>query len=219
MDQRRLHRYERSPQAMELLIVDDHPLYAHALCDGIRALDTGISTHVALDYHSAIAALKTRTFNFVIADLSIPGIDSVLWPCDLQSQFGIPVAIVSATDSPEVVKQIRARGLAGFIYKRTPIYELFPNLILVLSGVRVFPVARSRSNRAAVRKMKLTKRETLVMQLVADGGQNKTIARQLSVDVSTVKSHLQNVYQKLQVNSRAGAVASARRHGLLDDGM
>jgi DNA-binding CsgD family transcriptional regulator len=64
-------------------------------------------------------------------------------------------------------------------------------------------------------ELDLTKRELEVLQLIADGEANREIAQQLFIGEETVKSHLRNIFAKLQARSRAHAVAIALRHGLI----
>jgi two-component system nitrate/nitrite response regulator NarL len=63
--------------------------------------------------------------------------------------------------------------------------------------------------------VRLTRRELEVLQLAADGFSSPMIARELFVAVATVKTHLGNIYDKLQVRDRAAAVAKAMRLGLI----
>ena len=62
----------------------------------------------------------------------------------------------------------------------------------------------------------LTPREQQVLKLVADGCSAPEMAKRLQVSHGTVKSHLQNLYQRLGVSDRAAAVAEAMRRGLLE---
>ena len=70
--------------------------------------------------------------------------------------------------------------------------------------------------RGADEETKLTAREQEVLRLVADGQSAPDIATQLYIEASTVKSHLQNIYEKLGVSERAAAVAEGMRRGLLE---
>ena len=62
----------------------------------------------------------------------------------------------------------------------------------------------------------MSKRELEVMQLIAAGDSNAEIARALHISVGTVKNHAKNIYSKLNVHSRAQAIARARELGLID---
>jgi DNA-binding NarL/FixJ family response regulator len=64
-------------------------------------------------------------------------------------------------------------------------------------------------------ELDLTKRELEVLQRIADGEPNREIAQQLHVSEETVKSHMRNIFARLQARSRAHAVAIALRHGLI----
>lgn len=62
--------------------------------------------------------------------------------------------------------------------------------------------------------MALTARETEVLRLLAEGLRDKTIAERLEIGFSTVRTHLESIYEKLGVEGRSGAVAWACQHGL-----
>ena len=70
---------------------------------------------------------------------------------------------------------------------------------------------------ATAAEIALTAREREILGLVAQGYSSPEIGRQLFVSVATVKSHLAHLYEKLGVSNRAGAVAQALRHGLVDE--
>jgi DNA-binding CsgD family transcriptional regulator len=72
------------------------------------------------------------------------------------------------------------------------------------------PPARFEKNDRAISALGLSKREVQVLELLAQGGSNDDIAQRLSVSTSTVKTHLVNVYQKMQVSRRTQAVQKAR---------
>jgi DNA-binding CsgD family transcriptional regulator len=72
------------------------------------------------------------------------------------------------------------------------------------------PPASFEKNDRAISVLGLSKREVQVLELLAQGGSNDDIAQRLSVSTSTVKTHLVNVYQKMQVSRRTQAVQKAR---------
>jgi DNA-binding CsgD family transcriptional regulator len=76
--------------------------------------------------------------------------------------------------------------------------------------------AEEATSRQRWAELDLTKRELAVLQLIADGHANREIAQQLFVAPETVKSHVRNLFAKLQARSRAHAVAIALRHGLIN---
>jgi DNA-binding NarL/FixJ family response regulator len=77
------------------------------------------------------------------------------------------------------------------------------------------PVAEQATSRQRWAELELTRRETEVLQLIADGLGNREIAQQLSLADETVKTHVRNLLAKLQARTRSHAVATALRHGLI----
>ena len=75
--------------------------------------------------------------------------------------------------------------------------------------------AEEATSRQRWAELALTKRELEVLELIADGHANQEIARELFVSEETVKSHMRNIFARLQARSRAHAVGIALRHGLI----
>jgi DNA-binding CsgD family transcriptional regulator len=94
--------------------------------------------------------------------------------------------------------------------------ELSERLVDVLSWVGVELGTLLARRRGGLRASHLTARELEVLTLVAQGLRRRKIAEQLSISPATVKTHLENVYRKLEVSDRVTAVASALRAGLIE---
>jgi DNA-binding CsgD family transcriptional regulator len=88
-------------------------------------------------------------------------------------------------------------------------------VILVASGARSRSVSVGAADGDAVVGAGLTNRERQILSLLADGLVNKQIAERLGISVNTVKTHLELLFDKLEVATRAEAVATAVRRGLL----
>jgi DNA-binding CsgD family transcriptional regulator len=72
------------------------------------------------------------------------------------------------------------------------------------------PLMEFRRNEEAIRSLGLTRRECEILELVAAGQSNKEMARALSISPNTVKTHIANIYQKLEVERRVQAIEKAR---------
>ncbi len=111
-------------------------------------------------------------------------------------------------------------GATSYLLKDAPRHELFDAVRRTARGEAVFSSAvaavLAQLHREPVGP-RLSPREREILRLVADGGANHRIARQLRISEATVKTHLTRLYTKLGVSDRAAAVAVAYRRGLLDD--
>jgi len=130
-----------------------------------------------------------------------------------------PTVATAHDDQDMVLKAVRA-GAHGYILKSASRNELIGAIRRVAAGdqfydsvvVKAFLRGDQRQRDATL----LTSREREILQMAADGLTNREIGSRLYVSVGTVKTHLDNIYRKLEVSDRAHAVAIALRRGLLD---
>ncbi len=138
----------------------------------------------------------------------------VFRPCDgrflldhLNAQGNPPrIVVYTGDESPKVPSQVMAHGGAAFVSKSEQPAVLLETIASVAAGRMVFPYLDVRSiyeNPLAT----LTRRELEVLSELAAGRTNKQIARDLGVSLNTVKFHVRNLFQKLDVNSRGQAIS------------
>jgi NarL family two-component system response regulator LiaR len=136
------------------------------------------------------------------------------------------VALTSVLEDASVTGAIRA-GAIGYLLKTTDADELREAIRAAAAGqVRLAPEAAARLMREVRAPATspeeltepLTERETEVLKLIARGKANKQIARELFLAMSTVKTHVNNLYRKLDVSSRTQAALYAARIGLVSTG-
>jgi DNA-binding NarL/FixJ family response regulator len=135
------------------------------------------------------------------------------------------MVITMSSDEDSVLACIEA-GAAGYVLKDAGGFDIVRALLdLHAGGSPISPViarkvlARMRGNKAQARIAAeaplLTKRESAILDLIARGDSYGEVARELSVSVGTVQTHVKNIYGKLAVHSRGEAVFEAHRRGLL----
>lgn len=215
------------PGALRLVIADDHPLYLEGLV-GIFAEHPEFEVVARVsDGAAAVAAVREHAPDVAVVDLQLPTMDGIEIVTALE-QEGLPsmVVIVSAYEDSATVYRAFAAGAKAYLPKSSSGDTVRDTVLAVAAGQTVIPPAlqsglageiRSRSEREAEApaKARLTAREYDVLRLTAEGLSAPEVAEQLFVGVTTVKTHLQHVYEKLNVSDRAAAVAVAHRTGLL----
>jgi two-component system, NarL family, response regulator LiaR len=160
----------------------------------------------------------------VLMDLLMPVMDGIEATREIRSRMpGVEVvALTSVLEDTAVTGAIKA-GAIGYLLKTTEADELCEAIKAAAAGqVRLAPEAAARLIRE-VRTPEspealaepLTERETEVLKLIARGKANKQIAKELFVAMSTVKTHVINLYRKLGVSSRTQAALYAARVGLV----
>lgn len=207
---------------VRLLIADDHPLYRSSVERVVR-LDSRLQVAAtASDGREALAKIQEIHPDIAVVDLNMPelgGLDVL----DSVNQQGLETRVVILTGHLESDAVYRAveLGAAAVLSKMVEPERLVNTLLEVASGEVVFGTevqallaGEVRSRRRDDRPI-LTDRERDVLERIADGASVGEIAAAIHLSPSTVKSHLESLYRKLEVSDRAAAVATAMRKGLL----
>jgi len=195
-----------------ILIVDDNADFRTLVAALVAR--AGFEPVEASDGAEAIAAARADRPDLVILDVRLPDTNGYELCRELRDEFGerLPIIFVSGTRIDSID---RSAGLLvggdDYVVKPFDPDEL-------LAKVRRL-VERSRGNGDAHPQERssadLTKRELEVLLLLAAGRSSREITQELVISEKTVSSHLQRVFAKLQVNSRAQAVGAAYREGLI----
>ncbi len=200
-------------RAIRLVIVDDHAVVRA----GIRALiETQEDLSVvgeASDSSTAIDVVKRTQPDVVLMDLNLgPGPGGAATTKLLAALATPPKVLILTTYDTEadILNAIDA-GASGYLLKDAPPSEVFQAVRSTANGDTVLSPAVTATlvRRATSSEPAITDREASVLELLADGLGNKDIAKQLLVSEATIKSHLSHIYAKLNVDTRAGAVAKA----------
>jgi DNA-binding NarL/FixJ family response regulator len=208
---------------LRVVVADDHPVFR----DGLRALlaSAGDAEVVgeAADGAAAAALVAELQPDVVLMDLHMPGLNGIEATrriVDASPQVGV-LALTMVEDDDAVFAAIRA-GARGYLVKGSTQAEIRNAIRAAASGEAVFgPAIASRlaayfsgSGAPAAAFPELTPREREVLELVASGEGNDAIARRLSLSGKTVRNHVSNIFNKLQVVDRAQAIVKAREAGV-----
>lgn len=210
-----------APRPMRALLVDDHLLFSQ----GLRFLLEDLDPSLQCDSATSIADALTQTgpYNLILLDYRLPdsqglqGLQRVL-----AAHPDTPVVILSGDSRPELVDELVELGAAGFVSKSADTDTLLGALRTMLAGgvylppyavALHVPQAQRAATSSAMATLSPRQRDCLLK--LAQGKSNKTIARELNLADSTVKSHINAVFVTLTVSSRAEAVFKAASMGLL----
>ena len=207
--------------AIRILIVDDHPIVR----DGIRGMFTGDERFEVIgeasDGQEAINRARVDTPDVVLMDLRMPGVDGVQATRTIVDEGLAHVLILTTYDSETDVLPAIEAGATGYLLKDALRDELIDAVFSASKGESVLspPIARRLMGQVRQpRRTTVSERELEVLRLVAQGNTNKEIAAELFISEATVKTHLLHVYEKLEANDRASAVARGFELGLLSTG-
>jgi two-component system nitrate/nitrite response regulator NarL len=205
-----------------VLVADNHPLYREAVATAIRRAPGLELVAEESDGRRALAAVRKVAPDVALLDMRMPELDG-MQVLDALVREGLPTRVVflsAHTDGRTVYAAVGA-GAAGYLSKDAPADAVCDAVAVVARGGTALPpdvqggIAEEIRSHAAEARPLLSAREHEVLKLVADGCSASDVANQLHLSQGTVKSHLQNLYQRLGVSDRAAAVAEAMRRGLL----
>lgn len=127
------------------------------------------------------------------------------------------VLIVTQLDREWEVRTAMIAGVQGYLLQNSPADQLLAAVRALSRGMRYLSADLSRCVADSFTRIGLTSRETDVLQLLAQGQCNKSIARELGIGVGTVKTHVKGLFDKLGATARTHAVVLATRRGLVGD--
>jgi DNA-binding NarL/FixJ family response regulator len=213
---------------IRVLVVDDQELFRRGL-----TMLLGVETDMevvgeAADGVSAAALAATTAPDVVLMDVRMPrqtGIEACAALKDAAPQARIIMLTVS-DDEADLYDAVKS-GASGYLLKDSSIEEVAQAIRVVADGQSLISPSMAiklldefkqmaRTDRQAVVTPRLTERELEVLRLVAQGLNNREIAKQLFISENTVKNHVRNILEKLQLHSRMEAVMYAVREKILD---
>ncbi len=214
---------DKSSPCPGVLIVDNHPVYRDGLARALKArTDLRLLTE-ARDGREALAFIADLRPDVAAVDMRMPGLDGRGVLAAASRDFPeTRVLVLSAYLDGDIVYQALAEGAAGFVSKDSSREAICDAIATVANGgIALCPeveidLAFEIRKRTRAEHSLLSDRELEVLRRVAEGRSAAEIGGELHLSPTTVKSHLRNLYPKLEVNDRAAAVAEAMRRGLLD---
>jgi len=205
---------------LRVLVADDHRLFRQGLIGLMQTRRDLIDVvgEAATGRETLSQAERLRP-DVVLMDIHMPDGSGLEATAHMrQSLPGTAVVILTASESDEDLYEAVRLGTAGYLLKSLDADELFELLAGVARGepaVTRAMAARMLRSVAQHTVHALTERELDVLRLVAQGYSNAQAAERLYITVNTVKAHLKNILEKLQLQNRTQAAAYAMRNGLL----
>lgn len=214
-----------SDDKIKVLIADDHVMILEML-KMYLAETPDISATTVKDLPSALQAIETDgAYDLILVDLDMPGMNGLSGLTQaLQANAGKPVGILTSNPSSRIVDEAMSLGAAGIVLKTASLKNLPNELRLMAGGGRYLPMEliekRQSGAAAAVTSGEpatlLSRRETEVLHLLAEGLSNRDIGLRLTLAEPTVKMHVKSVCRKLGVSNRTQAVIQARDRKLVE---
>lgn len=205
---------------IRVMVVDDHPVVRHGLVSMLRWEKDIDIVGEAADGLEALRLVLERRPDVVLLDLRLPGMSGVEVMRQAHAQAPeVRFLVLTTYDSDEYIGPALAAGAHGYLLKDVTPEELAGGVrLLMRGGAPLEPRVAARMLELVSdegREDELSARELEVLHLLAEGASNKAIAGHLALTENTVKSHISRIFDKLAVQNRAEAVATAIKRGLL----
>jgi DNA-binding NarL/FixJ family response regulator len=208
---------------VRILIADDHPVIREGLSAMLASVVGFEVVGEARDGQEAMDLALRLVPDIVLMDLRMPGMDGVQAMRLIRAQCeSIRFIILTVYDNDEYIFEGIRAGASAYLLKDVSRDELINAIREVHHGQSLLhpQITRKLFDRVSgsgegERGVALTDRELEILRMMANGASNKQIAARLKISSHTVKTHVSNIYQKLEVNDRAEAVAKAIRQGIL----
>jgi DNA-binding NarL/FixJ family response regulator len=210
-----------------VLVADDHPAFRRGLELMLTDVDDVEFVGEAETGTRAVELAAELAPDVVLMDLRMPDLDGIEATRRVGRLVPAPAVVVLTMfeDDNSVFAAMRA-GARGYLLKGADQDEIVRAIRAAAAGEAIFGPAiatrvmahfASGSGSRAATFPSLTQRELEVLELIAAGKGNATIAHQLVISLKTVRNHVSNIFTKLQVSDRASAIVKARRAGLGED--
>ncbi|HEX3455574.1 MAG TPA: response regulator transcription factor [Gaiellaceae bacterium] len=203
-----------------MLIVSEIRLYREGLAEMLQGEDGVDVVGTAAGADEAVQLLRANRPEIVLLDMAIPD-NAWLVSALVAAEPGTRVVALAVPENEREVLACAEAGVAGYVTREGSVEDLVAAVESVARGEtlcsprmaatlfqRIATLALERSPGSI--ESRLTSRELQILDLIDQGLSNKEIARLLTIELSTVKNHVHNILEKLQVSRRSEAAARAR---------
>lgn len=212
---------------LRILLADDHTVVRKGLRLLLESSDGMVVVGDAADGREAVSLAERHSPDVVVMDVAMPGLNGIEAARQITAKLpGTAVVFLSMhSDESYVLKALKA-GARGYLLKDSAEYDLINAVKAVSEGKAFFSPAISKMLMDDyMRQMReravedsfdlLTTREREVLQLLAEGKNNKEVASILGLSLYTVETHRSNIFQKLNLHSGAELILYAIRKGVI----
>jgi len=212
------------PKIIKTVVIEDQRDLREALATLIDFTPGFACTGAFRSMEEALARLRHELPDVVLSDIGLPGMSGIEGIKILKEKHPqLTILMLSVYDDDDRIFDALCAGASGYLLKHTPPVKLLESLKEAVSGgapmspeiaARVISIFRDIRPPERV-DYDLTPHETRLLRLIVDGHNYTTAADALGVKYSTIKFHMQNIYDKLQVHSKSEAVAKALKNRIV----
>ena len=215
----------RPDHRMPVWVIEDSPLYRETVGELIQRSERLRCARAFADCESALTLLADgqELPRLILMDLGLPGMNGIDGIRNIRRHSpSIPVVMLTVHQSNDRIFEAICAGASGYLLKSATGEEILRGLENVLDGGAAINAQIARRVLDMFSRMAtpqtdygLSEREQQILQLLVDSHTKIQIAEQLFLSPHTIDTHVRNIYTKLHVNNRSGAVAKALRENLV----
>jgi two-component system nitrate/nitrite response regulator NarL len=210
-------------KVVTVVVGDDHPMYRAGVVGALKETDRISVVAEVGDGRAALDAIREHRPAVALLDYRMPELDGLaVVTAVARDNLPTRVLLLSATEDPATVYEALAAGAAGYLTKESNRDEIVAAVISCAKGGGYVPahlaggLASEVHQRSQGDATLLSPRESEVITMMAGGLSVPDIAARLHLAPTTVRTHVQRLYEKLGVSDRGAAVAEAMRRRLVE---
>jgi DNA-binding NarL/FixJ family response regulator len=210
---------EQRKEKIKTWIVEDDAYLRDGYAKIINSSNEFEVTNTFRRGEEALLQLKSQQPDLILMDIELPGMSGV--DCTAMAKEKHPtlqIVMVTVYEDTELVFNSLRAGASGYITKSSNYEQLLTSLKEIIDGGAPISSKIAKMVIESFHKnydSPLSKRESEILRLVADGKTFTQISNQLFIARETTKTHVRNIYRKLEVNCRADAIARANKEHLI----
>ena len=191
---------------MNILMIDELPIYIHGMKNELKRVMPECSFSATHSYEDAKEVLKSTPVSIVLLDGDM---DYFRFIGELDAEWPtVPVVMMFRKACDKNFNLYQYHNIRGVVTKSLSAEKIMQVIHVVLSGVICIPeqvIMHGATSTVNSQVLTLSQRQKEVLSLLANGGTNKQIGRELNISAGTVKVHLESIFHRLQVNNRTQA--------------
>lgn len=204
---------------LRIIIVEDNPVVRDAFAVYISDLSKHTVVNTYTNCEDALKNLLIDNPDIILMDVDLPGMNGIQGIKEARKVLPkVNAIVITVHDNSEIVFDALCAGASGYITKTSSHFKILDAINEVAAGgapmsgniAKMVVESFRRSTESP-----LTTRETEVLHLIAKGKSYKDIADLLFVHVETVKTHIKNIYFKLEVNNKAAAIEKGLKNKII----